>query len=177
MPLVSMRNYVAIAPRAYSLSAGHRNKYSWRQSAVDIEAAEARVAECIEAASRQFSVHAKRIFLAGCGGGGTMAIRLAWHDPSRFAGVVSINGPLPTRLRPLRRVNEIRSVPCLLAMSRESRNYPAARVCSDLRLLHSAGCTVALRQYPGADDLTSAMLADMNRWLMELVCGSAARDS
>jgi hypothetical protein len=41
-----------------------------------------------------------------------------------------------------------------------------------LRLLHSAGCTVALRQYPGCDEVTTDMLADMDRWLMDLVCGS-----
>jgi hypothetical protein len=40
-----------------------------------------------------------------------------------------------------------------------------------LRLLHSAGCTVALRQYPGGDELTTGMLADINRWMMERVCG------
>jgi phospholipase/carboxylesterase len=177
MPLVSMRNYVAIAPRGTSSSAQHRNKYSWRQTADEIEAADMRVKECVEAAARRFNIRAEKVFLAGCAGGGTMALRLAWSDPGRFAGVVSINGPLPTRLQPLRRVNEIRSVPCLLAMSRESQTYPSTQVCSDLRLLHSAGCTVALRQYPDADDLTSNMLADMNRWLMDLVCNSSGHDS
>jgi hypothetical protein len=40
--------------------------------------------------------------------------------------------------------------------------------------MHAAGCTVALRQYPGGDDLTTGMLSDLNHWLMELVCGSGA---
>jgi hypothetical protein len=101
-----------------------------------------------------------------------MALRLAWNDPVRFAGVAAINGPLPTSARPLWRVNEIRRVPCLLSSSRESSTYSSGQVCSDLRLLHAAGCTVALRQYPGSDDLTNNMLADLNRWLMELVCGA-----
>jgi hypothetical protein len=61
-----------------------------------------------------------------------------------------------------------------MATSRENRVYPASRVCRDLRLLHAAGCTVALREYPGSDALTSNMLADLNCWLMELVCGTAA---
>jgi phospholipase/carboxylesterase len=62
-----------------------------------------------------------------------------------------------------------------LAASRGNRAYPDKQMCSDLRLLHAAGCTVALRQYPGAEDLTSNMLADMNRWLMEIVCGAGAK--
>ena len=38
----------------------------------------------------------------------------------------------------------------------------------------AAGCTVALRQYPCGDDLTTTMLADLNRWIMEVVCPSQA---
>src|SRR5688572_4864061 len=103
IPLVSMRNYVATAPRAASPSTRHRNRYSWRQSGDGIEAAESRVAECIAAATRRYNIHPSKVFLAGCGSGGTMALRLAWNDPGRFAGVVTINGPLPTRWRPLHR--------------------------------------------------------------------------
>jgi predicted esterase len=166
-----MRNYVAIAPRAGSRSSRHGNRYSWQQTGYAIEVAEEQVADGIAAVSRRYNINSSRIFLAGCGGGGTMALRLAWNDPGRIAGVVALNGPLPTRWRPLHRLNDARRVPCLLVASRENRIYTADQMCRDLRLLHSAGCTVALRQYPGADDLTSNMLSDMNRWLMELVCG------
>ena len=177
MPLVSMRNYVAVAPRGPSRSRRHANRYSWQQTQDDIELAESRVADVIAAATRHFHVNPARVFVAGCGAGGTMAIRVAWNYPAQFAGVVSINGPLPSKCNPLRHVNELRRVPALLATSRDSRRYPASRVCSDLCLLHTAGCTVALRQYPGNYDLTGNMLGDMNRWLMELVCGTVSIDS
>jgi phospholipase/carboxylesterase len=176
MPLVSMRNYVAVAPRGTWADPRHRCRYGWRQTSDTIEATEARIAECVDLAQRRFNIHGKRIFLVGHGSGGTMAFRIGWNQPTQFAGVVAINAPLPTRLSPLRRVNEVRQVPCYMATSRESRAYPASRVCRDLRLLHSAGCTVALRQYPGGDGLTSNMLSDLDRWLMELVCG-ACRES
>jgi phospholipase/carboxylesterase len=171
MPRVSTRNYVAIAPRGCSPDERYKGRYDWQQTCDAIETSEALVALCLAEATIRFNFHPRRIFLAGCGSGGTMAVRLAWNDPARFAGVISINGPLPRRLRPLRQINELRQVPCLLATTRDSRIYPPSRVCSDLRLLHSAGCTVALRQYPGCDDVTTDMLADMDRWLMELVCG------
>ncbi len=172
MPRVSTRNYVAIAPRGCSPDDKHTGRFNWQQTYDAIEASAALVAHCLAQAARRFNVHPRRIFLAGCGTGGTMAVRLAWNDPARFAGVVSINGPLPRRFRPLRQINQLRQVPCLLATARDSRIYPSSRVCSDLRLLHSAGCTVALRQYPGCDEVTTDMLADMDRWLMDLVCGS-----
>jgi phospholipase/carboxylesterase len=177
MPLVSMRNFVAVAPRANAACNGHANRFVWRQTEDDIEAADARVAECIAAAELRFNVHRSRVFLAGCGAGGTMAVRVAWNNPSRFAGVVSISGSLPGSASPLRRVNEARRLPCLLIAARHSRAYRSDRLCDDLRLLHTAGCTVAVRQYPGAEDLTNNMLADVNRWMMDLVCGTARGDS
>ena len=170
MPLVSMRNYVAIAPRGTCPDGKHRGRYDWKQTSDSIESAQSLIADCISLAEQRFNIHEKRIFLVGRGAGGTMAVRTAWNDPNRFAGVVSINGPLPTQLSPLRRVNELRRVPCLLTTSRDSESYPSDQVCQDLRLLHVAGCTVALRQYPGCDNLTSNMLSDLDRWLMELVC-------
>jgi phospholipase/carboxylesterase len=170
MPLISLRNYVAIAPRAITPDDRHRGRYRWRQSGDAIEAASARIADCIAVAGQRFNIHPNRVFLVGRASGGTMALRVAWNDPRRFAGVAAINGPLPTKLRPLRHVNEMRQVPCLLTTSRDSRSYPADRVCRDLRLLHVAGCTVALRQYPGPDGLTTNMLSDLDRWLMDLVC-------
>ena len=168
MPHVSMRNYVAVAPASKSAN----SRRPWRQSPEDIEAAETSLEYCVSQAQQEFNIHPRRVFLAGCGRAATMALRLAWNNPTRFAGVVAINGALPASWQPMRRVNELRRVPCLLATSRDHRRYPADRVCRDLRLLHSAGCTVARRQYPGADDLTDGMLRDMDRWLMELVCGS-----
>lgn len=171
MPLVSMRNYVAIAPRGVSADRRQKHSFRWRQTSDDIEQAAASIAHCVDLVQSRYNIHPQRIFLAGLGAGGTMAVRLAWNDPHRYAGVATIGGPLPTQLCPLRRVNEMRRVPCLLSMSRHSSDYPSQRVCEDLRLLHSAGCTVAVRQYPGADGLSTHMLSDLDRWLMELVCG------
>jgi phospholipase/carboxylesterase len=172
MEWVSMRNYVAIAPRGPSADRRTAHAYSWRQTDDDIEEAEARIAECIDLARRRYHIHADRIFLVGHGSGGTMAVRAAWNNPGKYAGVATIGGSLPTRLCPLRRVNQMRRLPCMLAMSRGSQRYPDDRVCRDLRLLHSVGCTVDLRQYLGDEELTTKMLSDLNHWLMDFVCGN-----
>lgn len=172
MPLLSMRNFVAVAPRAVAVDHRRQDGYRWQQNEHCIEAAELRITECVDMAAHRFHVNASRVFLAGCGSGGTMALRVAWNQPQRFAGVVSINGPVPRNMRPLSRVKDLRRLPCLLAASQRSSNYATDQVCGDLRLLHSAGCTVALRQYPGDNQLTDNMLADVNRWIMEIVCNS-----
>jgi phospholipase/carboxylesterase len=172
MPDISTRNYVAIGPRATVAARARRDRFHWRQTCDDVEAAETRVMECIEIAQRRFHVHPKRIFIAGFGCGGTMAIRVAWNHPDRFAGAATIGGPLPTRDCPLRNVKAMRQLPCFLATSRWSRAFPEPVVCSDLRLLHSVGCTVDLRQYPCGDELMTDMLADLNRWMMSQISGS-----
>ena len=147
-----------------------RDAYCWSQTADTVELAESRILDCVEIASRRFNIHQDRIFLVGSGCGGTMALRTAWNHPGRFAGVATLGGPMPADDRPMRNVNALRRLPCFIASGRTSTDYPEADVCRDLRLLHSAGCTVALRQYPCGDDLTTVMLEDLNRWMMEIVC-------
>jgi phospholipase/carboxylesterase len=170
MPRVSMRNYVSIAPRGTCATPADGDGFCWQQTAEAIEQAETRIFDCVEIASRRFNVHPDRVFLAGMDCGGTMALRTAWNHPGRFAGVATFGGSMPLHGRPLRNVNALRRLPCFVATGRQSGDYPEADVCRDLRLMHAAGCTVALRQYPCGDELTTTMLADFDRWMMALVC-------
>jgi phospholipase/carboxylesterase len=212
MPHVSLRNYVAMAPRGtrsaasdyaseisnlaadaiaadhldsqYSdldpfdsdcpASAGQAAAFCWHQAARDIEQAEESVRECIEIARSRFHVAPHRVFLAGYDCGGTMALRLAFRHPQWFAGVASFNGPFPFGHCPLLQVNAAREVPVLIAHGRESELYDEQRVCDDLRLLHAAGVSTTLRQYPGGDELTTQMLCDLDHWMMELITGRPA---
>ena len=175
MPLVSMRNYVAIAPRGTFGDRVRRSAFSWRQTTGDVEEAENRIFECIAVAERRFNIHSRRIFLAGLGCGGTMAMRMAWNSSRAICRSCQRSAVrCPTEDRPLRNVNRLRQLPCFVATARESLAYPESDVCRDLRLMHSAGCTVALRQYPASDELTTQMLADLDRWVMGIVCPSVS---
>jgi len=176
MPHVSVRNYVAAAARGVGADTG-RHGHTWEQCADSACEAAERVTECIEAAKRRFNVHSNRVFIAGQGSGGTMALRLALRYPEQFAGVISIGGAMPRSNAPLNRVKEARGLPILLASCHDSEAYPQKEVVSDLRLLHSAGFSLALRQYPGDDELTTAMLADMDRWIMERISTAGAKVS
>jgi phospholipase/carboxylesterase len=175
MPLISMRNYVAVAPRATLAaaspndgeSAGPEFGYEWLQTPDHILLAEHRVFAAKAAAERRFHVASNRIFLAGFGGGGTMAMRLALNHPTVFAGAASFGGLFPTGYAPLGRLAEVRRLKLLLATCRDSAEYPPESVCEHLRLFHSAGLSVCLRQYPCGDELTTTMLADMDRWIMD----------
>ena len=169
MPLVSERNYVAVAPRGTHRSRLVAGTYCWGGVHEDAGDAAQRVDDCIKQAQSQFNIHPERIFIAGRSNGGTLALRLAMEYPELCAGAISLGGRLPQGSRPLKRINECRKIPLMLSVS-PGDSLPMEQVLSDLRLLHSAGFPLALRLYPEGDELTTVMLADMNCWIMEQFC-------
>jgi phospholipase/carboxylesterase len=177
MPQVSVRNYVAAAPRGTLALRGEQTaarRFTWSEDASHVAQAEQRVADCIQEARCKCNIATKRVFIAGFDQGGTMALRLAMNRPEWFAGVLSLGGRFPTSRAPLWRLGAARRVPILLACGQQSERYSQAAVCGDLRLLHSAGMEVALRVYPAGHEITSHMLADVDRWIMQQVTGSGA---
>lgn len=175
MPTISLRNYVAVAPRGFRPGGEFSNRpgFLWPQTDDCIQEAARRVAEAVEAAQRKFHVARDRVFLAGFDAGGTMALRVAMSDPSRFAGALSICGEFPRGRAPFQRLTEARRLPVFLAVARDSREYPPDTACDDLRLLHAAGMSVILRQYPCGQELTAQMLRDVDRWIIEQITAQA----
>ncbi|MBN1394724.1 MAG: hypothetical protein JW959_06845 [Pirellulales bacterium] len=172
MPLVSMRNYVAVAPRGIALpedGAGRREWCDWLQTEDHILHAEQRVFECMESAAGKYHVCPERVFLAGFDRGGTMAMRIALGHPHRFAGALSLCGAFPTGHAPFCNLVSARQLGFFLATSRASDKYPSAAVCADLRMIHAAGLSITLRQYPCGHELTAQMLADVDRWIIEQI--------
>jgi phospholipase/carboxylesterase len=170
LPLVSMRNHVAIAPLGTDPDSDVHGAFCWKQSGPSIIEATDRVLDCIRIAMKRHHIHPERVFIAGYDCGGTMAMRIALQNPEYFAGAISIGGPLPRGLNILKRVNDARHLPLLFAISSGSSRYTPTDACDDLRLLHSAGFSLDLRQYPCGDELTTKMLSDMDSWILNRIC-------
>lgn len=172
MPLVSLRNFVAVAPRGLLLSDTLTGVEScgWNQSNEHVLHAEQRVFDCVALASRKLHIHRERVFLAGFHDGGTMALRIALAQPERFAGVCSFCSPLPRGQALLGNLSAARRLAVFLAAGHEDPCYPTAEICKDLQLLYAAGFSVTLRQYcPCGHELLPEMLADFNRWLIQQI--------
>jgi len=175
MSHISLRNYAAVAPRGTQAAGsarrlhGRRGGFGWRQTSEQISAAEARVASAIEHAAGQLSIHHGRIFLAGAGCGGTMALRVAMENPHRFAGALSLDGSFPRGQAPLQRLTEARQMPLFIARARQSHDYGEQIACDDLRLLYAAGMSLTLKEYPGVNVCRPQVLADIDRWIMEVL--------
>lgn len=188
-PQISTRNYVSIAPRGLAcrhttlacrrsngrLLVGERReetRYDWPETEEGVSEAENLVFYSIDQASAKSNVDRRRVFLAGRGAGGTTALRVALRNPREFAGVVSIDGAFPTLERqPLRDWRNARDLPILMttgAGSAASRPTP-----NQLRLFHTAGLTVVVRQYNerpnepnAAETRMKKILTDVDRWTM-----------
>lgn len=171
MPLLSLRNYAAVGPRGTQRHGDDEPGYYWGSQANAVSAAERSVLDCVDIAQQRFNVDASRIFLAGYGCGGTMAFQVGLRHPGVFAGVISLGGAFPTGRTLLSGLSQIRRLPLFIAHGRDAREYPVDRLCEDLRLFHSAGLAVTVRQYPCDDELTTKMLEDLNTWIMEQVTG------
>lgn len=174
MPELSLQNYVACAPRGTTACDSEGKFYRWGESAAASAIAEELVFESIDLARKQFSVNSQRIFLAGFGGGGTMAWRIALRYPSRFAGVVSIGGDFPQKNQPLLNIQRARDLPMLWLYGADSTRCGIQQVCESLPVLHSASLAVDIRQYRCGDELLGNMLTDVNGWLMEQVTSQPA---
>lgn len=182
MPLVSLRNYVGLALRGTRLpnpvSRGGRAPgnwagagFGWPQSEANVAVGEQAILDGIQLACARYRIARHRVFLAGFDCGGTMAFRVAMRHPEQFAGVLSLCGAFPVGRQSLSRLQAARRVPLLMAVGRDSQRYPAPHVCRDLRLLHSAGMHLTLRQYPCGHEISPWMLSDMDRWMMEHIQG------
>ena len=171
MPIVSMRNYVAIAPRgSETVDARQETKqYSWPSSEADVNLAQKRVFDCVQIASEKCNIAKRRVFLAGFDDGGTMAFRIAMQFPRYFAGVISLGGQFPQGRMPLRQLDAVRQMPCLMCVGRDSPVFPPSEAAKQMTLFHTAGMSVTVRQYPCRQELSTNMLEDVNRWIMERI--------
>ncbi len=155
MKRLSLRNFVAVVP------------------AVDLQGNEEPLWDAIERVCERISIHPRRIYLVGQGTGGTEAFRIACRHPGAFAGVVSLGGPFPLSEGLFARLAEVRRLPMLLCCRHAVGSDAARHVDTMLRAFHAAGAMLSLRIYPRSADLSKAVLGDVNRWLMDDVCGTA----
>ncbi len=174
MSVLSLRNYVAVAPRGPDAVSGVG--FDWSQTARSIEQSDRAIAAAIDDARQQFNIASQRIFVAGIGTGGTMAFRIAFQRPEWFSGVLSINGAIPSGSTPLVRLNACRRLPIFWTQCRDDERFSESELAMQLRVLHIGGFQVTLRQYP-AGNQRNLILPDADRWMMDLITRPATTAS
>ena len=142
MPLVSLRNYVAVAPRGtQDLSSRNARipsgpRLSLGAIAEHVAQAEQRIRQAVAEAQHRFHIRPDRIFLAGYECGGTMAFRVAAEQAAQFAGVVSLCGPFPTEGTPLANSTSCDNCRCSLPLAARDTTIPPSRCAT------TCGCSI-----------------------------------
>lgn len=180
MPHISMRNFIGVAPCSTTPVAGPKGDTNyvgctWRQEKSSVFGAVEQIEYCIRRVQNRFKIHRERVFLAGYDAGATMALRIGLLFPELFAGVCALGGGLPQTLTPFVNINQFRGLPLFLSHGRDSEVHSPMNACRDIRLLHAAGMSLTVRQYPCHQELTTQMLGDVNAWMMEIVTGQHMR--
>jgi len=177
MPALSLRNYIAIAPRANVKSRGSQRRYRWGTTLTDCAVAEDLVWDSVHAAMNVLSIHSDRIFLAGFGGGGTMAQWIGLKYASQLAGVVSLTGAFPMASRVLSNWKIARSLKVLFAQRQGSTICSEDDMMQAVKLAHQSGLDYRFLQAQSEDDtegneLDAGMLQAANRFMMGIVTGT-----
>ena len=169
-PRLSRRNYISIGLRGPQ-HLGQRSDgspgYTWGTDGRCDAIIEDYVLRAVEETRRNYHVHSERIYLAGICEGAALAYRLGLAFPEKFAGVISLNGGLPTRGSLFLRLPDIRSLRMFIGHGIANAVMPLTSARSDFRLLYTAGLDVRLHTYPTTHRLHPDMLRDINRWIIE----------
>jgi phospholipase/carboxylesterase len=182
MEAISLRNYLAIAPRGHRTSAKSNRLFRWGTQLADLMVAENLVFECVDALLESMPVHADRIFLAGVGSAGTVAQWIGLKHPNRFAGVVSMQGAFPKHRCALSGWKDARELPVLFLQGEPTKGCGDTEVVEAMRLAHAAGLGYRFVRFrdPNAgllghrladvsQSIDSEMFAMANRFLMGIV--------
>src|SRR5262249_33418361 len=103
-PRLSRRNYICIGlrgPQPLGTRPDGRLGDGWGDEGQCDDLLEDYVFRAVEQTRRNYHVHSERIYLAGFCEGAMLAYRLGLWFPERLAGVISLNGMMPRRGRPL----------------------------------------------------------------------------
>lgn len=172
-PRMSRRNYICIALRGPQVSVRYQDGtlgYTWDDDFRTDAFAEEYAFQAIEQACSTYSIHPQRIYLAGFCEGASQAYRLGLAYPTRFAGIIAMNGQLPSNT-PLLRWPETRRLRVFIGHGIANSIIPLTAARQTHRLLYTAGLDVQFLTYPTTHRIHADMLRDMNRWIMHGVTG------
>jgi phospholipase/carboxylesterase len=130
------------------------------------------ISEAVTGVRRKYHVHSERIYLAGTGLQGALALETGFNRPEWFGGIVSLSTELPAQRQWLNRFDALRGKRVFLGAGRDD----ADRIASTRqfqRLLWSAGLSVHAFTYDADEQLDDGILRQIDRWMIHAIENSA----
>jgi len=126
--------------------------------------------EALLAREQARGMPAGRIVLAGFSQGCALALMTGLRHPERLAGIAGLSGYLPLAARTAVERHDANALtPIFLAHGRYDEVVPLARARASRDALRTLGYTVAWHEYAMDHAVCPEELADLNRWLLEVL--------
>ena len=133
-----------------------------RRSRQDIEALLAR--------ERERGMPSQRIVLAGFSQGCAMALLTGLRHSERLAGIAGLSGYVPLAASTAAERSDANALtPIFLAHGQQDDVIPIERGRASRDLLQQQGYAVEWHEYPMAHTVSLAEIADLNRWLLNVL--------
>lgn len=172
MPQITTQNCIGLGlrgPNAHSSGTGY-DWPIWESSIADFEEY---LSSTVRSLRREFHIHSERIFPAGFGEGGAMALRMLFSRPEWFGGAAAIGFHVSSgKKRVLARMRDLAGKRLLLATGSRDRLAPAAGMLHMAHLLHTAGMEIETRVFDGGHELAPSALRRIDHWIMEGICAA-----
>ncbi len=180
-PHISRRNFISISLRGMhptllekKLKAKNNLKnqqpsYTWGADGYSDALVEDYIFNAIEKTRDTYNIHTNRIFLAGFCEGATLAYRMAFQYPEKFAGLIAMNGNLPKYQAPLWRIQALKNLDIFMAHGIANSVIPSRVAEKDRDIMKNAGLNFNWRTYATNHRIHADMLRDANTWIMEKV--------
>ena len=115
-------------------------------------------------------IPAERIVLAGFSQGCAIALGAGLRFAERLAGIAGMSGYLPLPVATAReRAEANATLPIFLGHGRNDEVVPMSRGAASRDTLAALGAQVEWHDYPMAHSVSMEEIADLNRWLLEVL--------
>jgi phospholipase/carboxylesterase len=126
--------------------------------------------ETLLAREKERGIRADRIVLAGFSQGGAMALLTGLRHGERLAGIAGMSGYLPlAQVTAAERSEANASTPVFMGHGRHDDVVAIERGVASRDLLHALGHPVDWHDYPMAHSVCMEEIADLNRWLLQVL--------
>jgi phospholipase/carboxylesterase len=173
-PHISRRNYISISLRGMHSTIAKKNHqiknaYTWGADGSTDALVEDYIFNAIEKTQDSFNINPNRVFIAGFCEGATLAYRMAFQYPEKFAGILALNGHLPRHHAPLWRIRALKNLPVFMAHGIANSIVTSRSAEKDRDSMIMAGMNPTWRTYATNHRIHAEMLKDANNWIMEKI--------
>jgi phospholipase/carboxylesterase len=173
-PHMSRRNYISISLRGMHATMikknlKHKNAYTWGPDGSCDAMVEDYIFNAIEKTQDSYNINLNRVFLAGFCEGATLAYRMGFQYPEKFAGILALNGHLPRHQAPLWRVQALKNLPVFMGHGIANSVVTSRSAEKDRDSMILAGMNPFWRTYGTNHRIHAEMLRDANTWIMDKI--------